>query len=134
MTREKLESLHIIRKEIRNIDTMIRRERDRATSTVSGFYATPGGGGISDKTGEGGVNLCELEERRKELQRKYQARYTEIVIFVGAITDPVLKKIIAGRCVRDWKWLRVAIEVGGGNTEATVRQRYNRFVRQLQEK
>lgn len=134
MTREKLESLHILRKDIKSINDLIRRENDRATSTVGSIEANPGGGGFSDKTGEGGVNIADLEERKKKLQRKYQANYTEIMVFVSSITDPVLRKIIAGRCINDYKWTRVAVEVGGGNTEDTVRQRYNRFVKNLQKK
>jgi hypothetical protein len=134
LTREKLESLHILRKDIKSINDLIRRENDRATSTVGNIEANPGGGGFSDKTGEGGVNLADLEERKKKLQRKYQANYTEIMVFASSITDPVLRKIIAGRCINDYKWTRVAVEVGGGNTEDTVRQRYNRFVKNLQKK
>lgn len=134
MTREKLESLHTLRKDIRSLEELIRKERARATNTVSGLSAVSGGGGVSDKTGEGGVNIADLEQRKKDAQRKYQANYTEIVIFVGAVTDPVLRGILRGRCLMDWKWLRVAAEIGGGNTEDTVRQRYNRFVRQLRKR
>ncbi len=134
MTREKLESLHGLRRDIRSIDALMQRERARATGTVGNLSAVSGGGGVSDKVGDGSVNLVELEERKKRLQRKYQANYTELCVFVSCIGDPVLAKIIEGRCIRDYKWVRVAVEVGGGNTEDTVRQRYNRFVKQLRKK
>lgn len=132
MTREKLESLHQLRKEIKNIDTLIKRERDRATNTVSSVSHYQGGSGISDKTGEGAANIADLEERKKKLQRKYQANYAEILVFTQSITDPILRAIIICRCVKDYKWLRVAVEVGGGNSENTVRQRYFQFAKQLQ--
>lgn len=66
------------------------------------------------------LQLIERYKYKRELARK------EIYEYITTLDDPQLEKIIIYRCIDLKTWDQVAEKVGGGNTEGSVRMRFNR--------
>lgn len=64
-----------------------------------------------------------LNRRKIELLRQYR----EIRRFIDRIDDPLMRQIITLRYVQQKEWRDVAKEIGGKNTENSVRMMAKRF-------
>ena len=64
-----------------------------------------------------------LNRRKIELLRQYR----EIRRFIDSIDDPLMRQIITLRYVQQKEWRDVAKEIGGKNTENSVRMMAKRF-------
>ena len=67
--------------------------------------------------------VAQLNRRKIELVRKYR----EIMRFIDSIDDPLMRQIITLRYVERKEWRDVAEEIGGKNTENSVRMMAKRF-------
>lgn len=111
MTREKLESLHKIRKSVSALDkqmAVIRKSKEPGAS----------------------AELRALNLKKSRLLWEYEKNREEIQKYIGAL-DRVSARLIELRVLRDWQWIRIAAEIGGGNSDASLRKRYWRIVRSL---
>ena len=124
MTREELEQIYYLHRELRMWEQEL--ERLRCRSLVRSPQPNAGSSsGTSDKVGE-------LAERRIELKREeIQQRRDEAVAFIYDIPDSLTRQIVYYRCVSLFGWTRVAYEVGGNNSPDGVRMIYNRFMNKL---
>lgn len=52
-----------------------------------------------------------------------------IEAWVDEIDDPIVKDAVVYRFVRGYRWAKVAIMVGGGNTEDSVRKMVERYLK-----
>ncbi len=87
----------------------------------------------------GGGNMLSVEERtieRLEQLRmiyayrleRYLAEKVEVEEFINGIDDVLIQQIFILRFVEGYKWFRVAMEIGGGNTEDSVRMACKRYL------
>ena len=126
MTREELKQIYYLNKEIK----MWQRELDaiECKSLIKGQVLTgmPFGSGISDPT----FNIvAEREKYRKIIEGKLaevQVLRRKIIEYIDSIDDSLLRQIIFFRNVSCMSWNQVANEIGGNNTENSVRMMYNR--------
>ena len=97
---------------------------------------TGGFGGIQHFKIEG-FPIIEYEKARSSLTRKIQRleeKYTELLgltseveEYIDTIDDSRMRRIITMRIIDKLTWNQVAIKIGGGNTEDSVRMAFNRF-------
>lgn len=106
------------------------------------------------KGGEGGIQCFniegvptrEYEKRKTELmtkklllnQRKNTLELLEfdilqkindVELFIASVEDSRIRRIINLRFIEGLQWNDVAIKIGGGNTEDSVRKMYERFMK-----
>ncbi len=130
MTREELEQIYYLHRELRMWEQEL--ERLRCRSLVRSPQPNTGSSsGTSDKVGD-------LAEKRTDLERLVEAKREEIqqsrdkaVAYIYGIPDSLTRQIVYYRCVSLFGWRRVAYEVGGNNTPDGVRMIYNRFMDKL---
>lgn len=130
MTREELEQIYYLHRELRMWEQEL--ERLRCRSLVRSPQPNTGSGsGTSDKVGD-------LAEKRTDLERLVEAKREEIqqsrdkaVAYIYGIPDSLTRQIVYYRCVSLFGWRRVAYEVGGNNTPDGVRMIYSRFMDKL---
>jgi len=48
--------------------------------------------------------------------------------FIACIEDSRMRRIINLRFIKNYSWNEVAVQIGGGNTEDSVRMAFNRFM------
>jgi hypothetical protein len=126
VTKEELKQIYYLNKEIK----MWQRELDaiECKSLIKGQVLTgmPFGSGVSDPT----FNIvAEREKYRKIIEGKLaevQVLRRKIIEYIDSIDDSLLRQIIFLRNVSCMSWNQVANEIGGNNTENSVRMMYNR--------
>ena len=62
--------------------------------------------------------------------REYEKNKTDIEKYLASL-DCLSARLVELRVIRDYSWIRVAAEIGGGNSDASLRKRYWRIVRGL---
>lgn len=87
----------------------------------------------------GGGSMLSVEERTVERLEKlrtiyayrlerYLAEKVEVEKFIEGIDDVLVQQIVIFRFIEGYKWVRVAMEIGGGNTEDSVRMACKRYL------
>lgn len=105
-------------------------------------------GAVIDKVmgGEGGLQPFKVEgfpypeySRKKtllyarkatlsELELELLETLNEVESFISNINDSHIRRIVSLRVVDGLSWNKVALKMGGGNTEDSVRKAFDRFV------
>lgn len=128
MTREELEQIHYLSRELTLLERELKRLRE-ISPIKSPLPNASHGSGVSDKVGR-------LAQKRVDLERLITAKREEIsqqrdnaLYFICHISDSLTRQIVYYRCVKLFSWRRVAEEIN--NTEENARQIYSRFMRKL---
>lgn len=130
MTREELENIYDINKEIKMWERELKNRRSKSLTPSTAPHI---GGGITvnDKIGENAKRNIELENKISELRERLHQERDRATEYILTISDSFYRRIVFYRCVSFMSWRRIAYEMGGGNTEESVRQAYSRFMRNL---
>ena len=130
MTKPELEQIYYLNRELKMWETEL--ERVRCKSLVgSPLPGNSHGSGVSDKVADRAERIIELENRIIAKRDEIQRLQDEAIAYIESIPDSLTRQIIYYRCVSLMSWRKVAYEVGGNNTEESVRQIYSRFMRDL---
>ena len=132
MTKQDLEQIYYLDRELRMWERELQRLRQKSlvSSPMTGSGAVPTGG-RSDKVAERGERITTIEDIIKAKKEEIQAARDAAVAFVLTIPDSLTRQVVYYRCVSLMGWRRVAFEVGGKNTEDSVKKLYQRFVAKL---
>lgn len=141
VTKEILSQYQDLQKEIEDIRERIHKTEDKLSHLVEeGVVSDVVSGGL------GGIEHFKVtgfpcpEYKRKELsllRYKQQLSKTEeelldmtnkIESFVNAIDDSHIRRIIRFRFIDGMTWRQVAINIGGGNNEGSVKMAFQRFM------
>ena len=126
MTKSDLEQIYYLNRELKMWETEL--ERVRCKSLVgSPLPGNSHGSGVSDKVADRAERIIELENRIIAKRDEIQRLRDEAVAYIESIQDSLTRQIIYYRCVSLMSWRRVAYEVGGNNTEESVKKIYYRF-------
>lgn len=121
---------------------------DRKKSLEKQFKSFLDGGTVTDMVtgGSGGIQHFKIEgfpvvayeKARNALQKNIQRiedKYTELLElqndveeYIESIADSRMRRIIRMRFLDKLTWNQVADNIGGGNTEDSVRMAFNRFI------
>lgn len=130
MTKSELEEIRNIHKEIRMWEQELseRRSRSPVSSPSAGTFF---GGERSDKVGSAAAANVDLERRIEAHKQRLQELRDRAIAYILRIPDSLTRTVIYYRCVSVMSWARVAYEVGGNNTEESVKKMYQRhFLRE----
>ncbi len=126
MTRSDLEQIYYLNRELNMWERELERLRCRSLvgSPVPGAVR---GSGVADKVGDTAERIITLEEKIAAKRMELQAMHNAALEFICAIPDSLTRQIVYSRCVELMSWRKVAVEVGGDNTEESVKKIYYRF-------
>lgn len=130
MTKQSLEQIYYINRELKMWERELERLKMRSPVT-SPVPKIGSGSNKSDPTARIAERRIEAENYIKLKSEELQAARDEAVEFIWSIPDSLTRMIVFHRCVSLMSWRRVAYEVGGGNTEESVRKTYARFFDKL---
>lgn len=105
-------------------------------------------GNVTDKVrgGEGGLQTFRIEgfpypeySRKRtllfarkatlsKLEMELLKTLNDVEVFISNIKDSHIRRIINFRVVEGLSWNKVAIKIGGGNTEGSVKMAFQRFI------
>lgn len=136
---EQYTSLVLERRELENkilkIENEIRKMTDNKETVKDSVKG--GNGGIQHFVIEGFPSkmytekINTLRKRRAmllELEIKIEKCITDVEEFISGIDDSFMRRIVNMRILEEKSWSQVAMGVGGGNTEDSVKQAYRRFL------
>ncbi len=126
MTRTDLEQIYYLHRELRMWERELERLRGRSL-VQSPQSSTSHGSGVSDKVAERAARTADLERLIAAKRDEIQELRDRAVEYVYGIPDSLTRQVVYYRCVSLFSWRRVAYEVGGNNTEESVRKIYTRF-------
>ena len=121
MTMEQLKRLHALNKEIE-----LEKERLYSMRCVQGRVNLNGIALIYED--DFAEDVAVLEEKIKTRLKDCLALYREILDFVNAIPDPLIRLIVSLRYINGLEWEQVALHIGGGNTGESVRKACERYL------
>lgn len=126
MTKEELEQIYYLNRELKMWEDEL--SRIRAKSLVqSPVGGSSHGSAVSDRVAQRGERVVELENRIRAKRDEIQELRDKAVQYIATIPDSLIRQILFYRCVSLFGWKRVAYEVGGRNTEDSVKKMYQRF-------
>lgn len=127
MTIKELSQYYMLNREIRDLEEKIRMLEARATSATQDISGMPYSGERSDKTAIGGIIS---DTRDLLLTRKIQAdfEYNRLERYISSVSDSRIRLILTHRFVDLWSWTKIAMSIGGGNTESSVKKAVYRFL------
>lgn len=127
VTKEELSQIYYLNKELR----MWQKELEslECQSLLRGQQLTgmPFVSGTSDKTGDIATTIADIKNIIIGKQAEIQIQKKKIMTYIEQIEDSCMRQIIFYRCVSCMSWNNVAQEIGGNNTEDSVRMAFNRF-------
>lgn len=126
LIRQELEQIFYISRELRMWENELDRLRGQSL-VQSPQLSTIHGSGVSDNVAALAEKRIDLEKFVFEWQAELQERKNNAVKYISTIPDSLTRQIVYYRCVLLFSWRRVAYEVGGYNTEESVRKIYMRF-------
>ena len=127
VTKEELSQIYYLNKELR----MWQKELEslECQSLLRGQQLTgmPFVSGTADKTGDFATTIADIKNIIIGKQAEIQIQKKKIMTYIEQIEDSCMRQIIFYRCVSCMSWNNVAQEIGGNNTEDSVRMAFNRF-------
>lgn len=126
MTRDELEQIYYLNREQKVLERELERLRGRSL-IQSPMPNASHGSGISDKVGRLAEQCVDLEQLIREKKAEIQQQRDKALEYIYNIPDSLTRQVIYYRCVSLFSWKRVAYEVGGQNTEESVKKVYYRF-------
>lgn len=108
-----------LKKKIKSQRLAVAVARAEAASMSSASDGLPHGCGVCDRVGSSTVRLVAEKE-------KLDGLYNQLAESIRAIPDEYMRNLIRLR-VNGLSWTKIAVEVGGGNTEDGVRKTVERY-------
>lgn len=128
MDKKTLYRLFYLPKVIEQKRREIRRIEERLGIKSPSLTGMPHGSGVHDKIGEGVPELVDKKNELEELIRGYQAEEDAINQWIDGIEDIQINLIMSLRFRERRSWHDVADEVGGMNTDDSVRKMVDRYL------
>lgn len=128
MTLDKLSQLYYLNKEIKLEEKRLEELKSAAIDTSAKITGLPYVGKISDKTAIAG-DIAESKNIIENRIEKSVKEYTNINSFIAEIDDCLMRQILRHRFIDGFSWQKVAMSVGGNNTEGSVKMIFYRYLR-----
>lgn len=127
MTKKECNQLYYINREIKMWEKELARIRNKSYVNSPKVTGMPIGTGTSDKTAERSLLELEYERLIEQLRTVAALKKNEILNFINTIELSSDRQIVFLRAAALLPWSVIADELGGDNTEDSVRKRYDRL-------
>lgn len=130
MTRDELESIYCLKKELRMWqERLAELQSDIAlNSKVIDGMPFANTNAVNNPTEQKAIKLMEVAKVIEGKISEIKITVADIENFIMGIDDSVIRQIIEYRCVKCMSWRDISAKLGSMYTEENVRQMYHRFV------
>lgn len=128
MTKEDLMQVYYINKEITSWKEELERLEHMSYVKGAGFARASKNGRISDKVADFALKKAEIEEKIRKKVTELEKVKNEVTDYILDIDDCQTRLIFKLRCLNLMSWNAVADEVGGMNSENSVKKRFYRYL------
>ena len=123
ITKRELSQLYYLSREIKRDKRRLKELEALAEGTIQHLTGMPIAPGFGDKTARYAIEIMELKEVIECNMRRCMIEYNRLIRFISSVEDSQMRQILTLRYVNGMTWQRIATEIGGGNTEDSVRRR-----------
>lgn len=136
MTKKEAGQLYYLNREAEMWQRELAAERSKSLIQGQQFTGMPSGGMIcSDKVANTAIRELDIEKEIKHLEYRTVEEKTKIMKYIQSLDNSIDRQIVWLRAACFLPWKVIAEEVGGSNTEDSVRKRYERlFVKKKRKK
>lgn len=127
MTKKEANQLYYINREIRMWQRELDKLRNQSNIKGQNIDGMPRGSNKTDKVSKRAIKIVEIEETIRKLHNKAIISKAKIMKYIESIPDSCDRQIFFLRAAACLPWSVIANELGGDNTEDSVRMRYNRI-------
>lgn len=127
MTIKELSQLYHLNQEIKQEKYRLQELEAAATSTAAKISGLPHVKGMSGKT----AIAAQIADCKAVIEAKVQlsvVEYNRLNRYIASVQDSLTRQIMALRFVNGMSWNQVAMRVGGGNTEGSVKMVCYRYL------
>lgn len=128
ITKRELSQLYYLNREIEREKQQLKELEAMAEGRTQHLTGMPIAPGFGDKTARYAIEMMELKETIQSNVRRCFAEYTRLLRFIRGVEDSRMRQILTLRYRNGMTWQRIAMEIGGGNTEDSVRKMHDRFL------
>jgi hypothetical protein len=128
MTKEELNQIYYLEKEIKMWRKALNRLQSRSLLPSQEITGMPFGTGTSDKVGNHAVTEVDIIDKIKALQKKAIEEQYKVLNYIQTIDDSLMKQIIYHRHVLCMKWNEVAKALESSNSPDNLRIMHDRFL------
>jgi hypothetical protein len=128
MTKEELNQIYYLEKEIKMWRKALNRLQSRSLLPSQEITGMPFGTGTSDKVGNHSATEVDIENKIEELRGKSIEEQYKVLKYIETIDDSLMKQIIYYRHVLCMKWNEVAKALESNNSPDNLRIMHDRFL------
>jgi hypothetical protein len=128
MTKEELNQIYYLEKEIEMWRKALNRLQSRSLLPSQEITGMPFGTGTSDKVGNHAVTEVDIIDKIEALQKKAIEEQYKVLNYIQTIDDSLMKQIIYHRHVLCMKWNEVAKALESSNSPDNLRMMHDRFL------
>lgn len=128
ITKRELSQLYYLSREIKRDKRRLKELEALAEGTTQHLTRMPIAPGFGDKTARYAIEIMELKEVIECNMRRCMIEYNRLMRFISEVKDSQMRQILTLRYLNGLTWQRIATEIGGGNTEDSVRKMNDRFL------
>lgn len=132
MTKQELNNLRHFPKKIAALSSHIvqlQTQAEGATRIISGM---PGGKIENDYIAKAIAISVDEQKKLRRLILKRQREQARVMEFISQIDDAQLRTIFILRYLKGYTWVKISMEIGGGNTEDAVKKMVERYLAKCQ--
>lgn len=128
MTLQELNNLRKYPLEIKQLKERIFQLQMRTESATQIISGTPSAKGNGDKLADIIVSYVDEQNKLQSLIAKRQREELCAMSYISDICDSQLRTIFLMRFLKGYTWTKIANEIGGGNTENSVKKAVYRYL------
>lgn len=127
MTKKELSQLNYLNAEIWKLKGRLAQMRAASTNTVAHISGLPHVRCVTDKTAIA-VDIIYLSEKIECMISESIKEYDRLMRYINSVDDSLMRQILTHRFVDGLNYYQVAMHMGGGNTEDSVKKACYRFL------
>lgn len=127
MRAEELRQLYYLNREIEQDQKRLNEIETAAAGTTVSITGLPHIKYTSDKTALA-ADIADIKELIEAKKRLCIAEYKRLMRYISSLDDSFMRQLLTFRYVNGFTWVQVAMHIGGGNTDDSVRKAHKRFL------
>ena len=132
MTKQELSQLHHLAREIDDVKRRIQDLESLCTSGVSRITGMPLKAGADDKVARCAVQIADLKNQLEIMLVERLRAMAMLTQYIDSVQDSQMRLILSLRYIQRYPWTKVAVKVGGGNSDKTVQMAVSRFLKKAE--
>lgn len=126
MTRKELSQLYYLNREIEQDKQRLAKLESLSADIEMGILGLPFFIDFDD-TKELQAEITDIRNIIAAKTNLCIAEYNRLMRYITTVDDSYIRQILTFRYIDGFSWVQVAMHIGGGNTEDSVRMAHNRF-------